>query len=189
MGSNTNAKERFIETAYKLFEVKGYNATGLNEILKESGAPKGSLYYHFPNGKEQLALESIKLAGEKITSNLKRMLDTFENPIDGIIFNFNEIADIIDENKKMHNMSISLIALETYDSSEVLRTACEKVFEAIENIYVNKLIDYGFDENKAKDIAISISAMIEGAIILSLTRKNGEVLRNIGKQIHLLINK
>lgn len=188
MGSNTNAKEKFIETAYKLFEVKGYNGTGLNEILKESGAPKGSLYYHFPNGKEQLALESIKLAGEKIKANLKRTLDKFDNPTDGIVFSLNEIAVIIDENKKMHDMSISLIALETYDNSEVLRTACEKVFEALENIYYEKLINYGINNDKAKELAVSISAMTEGAILLSLTRKNGEALRQVGKQIKILIN-
>lgn len=187
MGNNTNAKEKFIETAYKLFEVKGYNGTGLNEILKESGAPKGSLYYHFPNGKEQLALESIKLAGEKIKANLKKTLDKFDNPNDGIVFSLNEIAKIIDENKKMHDMSISLIALETYDNSEVLRTACEKVFEALENIYYEKLINYGFDNDKAKELAVSISAMTEGAILLSLTKKNGEVLRQVGKQIKILI--
>ncbi|OOM75610.1 putative HTH-type transcriptional regulator YxaF [Clostridium puniceum] len=188
MGNNTNAKEKFIETAYKLFEVKGYNGTGLNEILKESGAPKGSLYYHFPNGKEELALESIKLAGEKIIANLKRTLDKFNNPIDGIVSNINNIAEIIDKNKKMHDMSISLIALETYDCSEILRMACEKVFEEIEDLHFEKLIEYGFNKNKAKELAVSISAMTEGAILLSLTRQNGEALRQAGKQVKVLIN-
>jgi TetR/AcrR family transcriptional repressor of lmrAB and yxaGH operons len=59
MSEKINTKEKFIETASRLFEIKGYNATGLNEILSESGAPKGSLYYHFPKGKEQLALEAV----------------------------------------------------------------------------------------------------------------------------------
>lgn len=189
MRNNTNAKEKFIETAYKLFEVKGYNATGLNEILKESGAPKGSLYYHFPNGKEELALESIKLTGEKITTNLKKNLEVFENPIDGIMLNINNLAEIIDNNKKMHDMSISLVALETYNSSEVLRNACEKVFETIEKIYIKKLIEHGFSENKAEDIAALISVMTEGAITLSLTRRNGETLRKLAKQIPTLISE
>lgn len=189
MGNNSNAKEKFIETAYKLFEVKGYTATGLNEILKESGAPKGSLYYHFPNGKEELALESIKLAGERIINNLKRVLGMFDNPIDGIISNFNELAEIIDNNKKMHDMSISLIALETYSSSDVLRAACERVFKSMENLYFEKLINYGLDETKAKEIASTISAMVEGGIVLSLTRKNGEALRILGKQVKKLISE
>ena len=66
MTSKINTKENLIETAAKLFETKGYYATGLNEILAESGAPKGSLYYHFPKGKEQLALAAIYSEGEKV---------------------------------------------------------------------------------------------------------------------------
>ncbi|GAA3331467.1 hypothetical protein GCM10020331_088170 [Ectobacillus funiculus] len=41
------------------FQLQGYHATGLNQILTESETPKGSLYYHFPNGKEQLAIEAV----------------------------------------------------------------------------------------------------------------------------------
>jgi TetR/AcrR family transcriptional repressor of lmrAB and yxaGH operons len=96
MSSKSNTKEKFIETASRLFEVKGYNATGLNEILAESGAPKGSLYYHFPKGKEQLALESINSAGEKIKLNLQRNLDSSENPVEAIIFNIERLGTIID---------------------------------------------------------------------------------------------
>ena len=47
-------RDQFIETTCNLLEAQGYHATGLNQIVKESGAPKGSLYYHFPEGKEEL---------------------------------------------------------------------------------------------------------------------------------------
>lgn len=101
MSSNKgNTKEKFIETASRLFEVKGYNATGLNEILAESGAPKGSLYYHFPQGKEQLALEAINSAGEKIKANLLKNLESIENPAEAIVSNIEHLAIIIDNEQK-----------------------------------------------------------------------------------------
>ncbi|CUQ17975.1 lincomycin resistance protein LmrB [Clostridium baratii] len=53
------------------------------------------MYYHFPKGKEELALESVKLAGEMIIKNLINQLDMFESPIDGIVDNFNDMAQII----------------------------------------------------------------------------------------------
>lgn len=53
------------------------------------------MYYHFPKGKEELALESVKLAGEMIIKNLINQLDMFESPIDGIVANFNDMAQII----------------------------------------------------------------------------------------------
>lgn len=47
----SSTKEQFIETTCDLLESHGYYATGLNQIVAESGALKGSLYYHFPEGK------------------------------------------------------------------------------------------------------------------------------------------
>lgn len=49
-GSQT--KEKLIATAAKLFLERGYNATGINEILETAGVPKGSFYFHFHSKKE-----------------------------------------------------------------------------------------------------------------------------------------
>lgn len=55
----TDARVKAIQTAERLFCVQGYAATGLNQIIQESGAPKGSFYFHFPGGKRELAFEVI----------------------------------------------------------------------------------------------------------------------------------
>src|ERR1700759_5150351 len=59
MPRRSDARERAVAAAERLFRIQGYTATGLSEILKESGAPKGSFYFHFPRGKAQLAEEAI----------------------------------------------------------------------------------------------------------------------------------
>lgn len=59
MPRKTDARAHAIATAQRLFRFQGYTATGLTQILKESGAPKGSFYFHFPRGKAQLAEEAI----------------------------------------------------------------------------------------------------------------------------------
>lgn len=59
MPPKTEARASAIATAARLFRIQGYTATGLIQILKESGAPKGSFYFHFPRGKAQLAEEAI----------------------------------------------------------------------------------------------------------------------------------
>jgi AcrR family transcriptional regulator len=59
MTHNTDARARAIAAAIRLFRRQGYTATGLTQVLEESGAPKGSFYFHFPRGKVQLAEEAI----------------------------------------------------------------------------------------------------------------------------------
>lgn len=55
-------RERLLRAAAGLFRNKGYSGTGLAELLAAAGAPKGSLYHHFPNGKSDLALAAADWA-------------------------------------------------------------------------------------------------------------------------------
>lgn len=59
MPRSTDAREKVLETAERLFRTQGFAATGLTQILEESGAPKGSYYHHFPGGKAQMAEEAL----------------------------------------------------------------------------------------------------------------------------------
>ncbi|SEW16134.1 TetR/AcrR family transcriptional regulator [[Clostridium] fimetarium] len=187
MNNKINTKENLIETAAKLFETKGYYATGLNEILAESGAPKGSLYYHFPKGKEQLALAAIYSEGEKIKSKVLVSLQNIENPVEAIVSIIEIIATAIDSDQKTKDMTISLIALETYLTSDVLRNACLEIYTSLENIYAEKLIKSGIDKDNAYKLGCVISEMIEGGITYSLVKKNGNPLRLIAEQIPRLL--
>lgn len=59
MARTSDARNRALATAETLFRRQGFAATGLAQIIAESGAPKGSFYFHFPGGKDQLAAEII----------------------------------------------------------------------------------------------------------------------------------
>jgi TetR/AcrR family transcriptional regulator, lmrAB and yxaGH operons repressor len=67
----TNSRQDAIETAERLFRAQGYAATGLAQILEESGSPKGSFYFNFPGGKHELALAALKLYGERLDGRIR----------------------------------------------------------------------------------------------------------------------
>lgn len=188
MNSKTNSKEKILKAASKLFQVKGYNATGLNEILKESGAPKGSLYYYFPNGKEELALAAIKLSSESINNRLKITLDEHKDPIEAIQCLIKNIIQDLEKGNKLLDMSISLIALETYLLSEQLRKTCCEAFACLQKIYTEKLIKSGISRNTAKELGKFIQISVEGAITVSVTENDSSALLTISKQIGILLN-
>src|SRR5687768_17037204 len=56
-------KRKLVEATASLLRRQGYHATGLSAIVDESGAPRGSLYFYFPNGKDELAVAAIDASG------------------------------------------------------------------------------------------------------------------------------
>ena len=188
MNNKTNSREKILTTASKLFQLKGYNATGLNEILKESASPKGSLYYYFPNGKEELAVEAIKLASEAIEKGIRTALEKYSNPVKAIQYNIKTIIKELNNEGKLQDISISLLSLETYLLSEQLREACKKATIVMENVYVEKLIKSGFNKEKAEELGIVITLMIEGAITVSVTKRDVSALLMVSKQIEILLS-
>ncbi|MCR3757586.1 TetR/AcrR family transcriptional regulator [Clostridium felsineum] len=188
MKQKNDSREKILIAAAELFQTKGFNATGLNEILKESGSPKGSLYYYFPKGKEELALEAIKLSTHNIKGNLKKDMLEYKNPIKAVQSVVNHIIEDLKRDGKPKDISLSLLSLETYSSSEVLKEACRTSFIELQQIYSNKLTQNGISEEDAAFLSMTILTLLEGSITVSLTQKNQEALFNLNKQIDLLLS-
>ncbi len=184
-----DTKQTILQSATRLFQRQGYNGTGLNQIIEESGAPKGSIYYHFPNGKEEIALEAISVMRRSVLEGAERDLSGKKSAIEAYQFYINNIATIFDSKDCVEGLSIGLIASETALTHENLRHACEAVFKDWQSLYADILEQYGFEREEAEGLGITIAAMIEGACILSITYQNGEPLRSIVKQLPLLLAK
>ena len=84
--------ERLIAAASTLFRDKGYAATGLSEILAAAGVPKGSLYHHFPGGKEDLALACADVGGKIVL----RMADRAMGEADDLGSAFDAFSDALE---------------------------------------------------------------------------------------------
>lgn len=184
----TNTKDIFIDTASSLFANQGYHATGISEILKKSNAPKGSLYYYFPQGKEQLAQEALQKTAEKISTEILDVLAKASTPLEGLQQHLIYIAQKIEKDLFQPNVSISLIALETFSSNEIIRLECERTFQQIQNIYKNSLLKMNLQEKYADFLAMTMVMLTEGAITLSLTKKNTQPLHQLANNLPLLIN-
>src|SRR3954451_20138647 len=65
--SDTSPRKKMIESAALLMRERGVEATSFSDVLEHSGAPRGSIYHHFPGGKAQLIEEATRFAGEFIS--------------------------------------------------------------------------------------------------------------------------
>ena len=182
-------KESLLTTAAKLFQQKGYSATGLNEIVTESGTPKGSLYHYFPQGKLQLAIEAVNFAGIGINDNVAHLLSlesdpvsAFQKVIEDIIMRFQDGSDFM-------GVSLSMISLEAPSEAESLRAVCETVFNSREELYASKLAASGYSAVEAKRLGSLMQILIEGAIVATRTRNDPSALREVSQSVSELLGK
>jgi TetR/AcrR family transcriptional regulator, lmrAB and yxaGH operons repressor len=187
MEYNMNTREKILTTAAFLFQKNGYHATGLNEIIKESAAPKGSLYYYFPNGKEELLAATIKLMGNTIQHQIEEELAKKNDPILTITEFILDLARKFNETYQKNCFSISSLALETAKISESLRKTCIEVYDLWRGAYYRKLVSSGFSSEKATELSSILQLMIEGAVVISLIRNDTTMLVAVAEKIPLLL--
>jgi TetR/AcrR family transcriptional repressor of lmrAB and yxaGH operons len=187
LGEKSNPKEAIVTTAARLFFSQGYHATGLNQIVKESCAPKGSLYHYFPNGKEELAHVCIGKANEHIVHKFRDTFAAYDNTGDAIRHFIHETADEAEAAGFTGFLPFSFwAAVETSCISDKLRKASQEVFDAWQEIIAERLRLDGFEEKKAHEMALLILSMMEGALIISLTHQSKEPMLNAADYLSVL---
>lgn len=187
--SNNTTRNKLIETTGKLLQLHGYSGTGLNEIIKQSGAPKGSLYYHFPEGKEQLAYEAIERTKENVTNFIKESLARYDDPIEAIQNFIYDSAKRFEADSYFNGVPIANIVLEISKTNDRLRELCRKVFESWHEAFADKLKSGGYSDEESWDLAMTINAMIQGAFVICLTRQDSKPLLVMAEQIPVMLVK
>lgn len=184
-----STRDQIIETTCNLLELQGYHATGLNQIIKESGTPKGSLYYHFPGGKEELAVEAVNHVGrivlQRIRENLAQVTDSAES-VSGFIKN---IALNVELSGFRSGGPITTIAMETASTSSSLREECQRIYDGWQEAFVEKLVAGGIGNLRAKRMAALIIAAIEGGVILCRTSQSRAPLEQVSEEIYELVKQ
>lgn len=189
MSNKSNTKELLIETASRLFRMRGYDGVGLNDILKESSIPKGSLYHYFPNGKEGLAVEAIHHTKSIVLHFIEEVFERIDDPVKAVQDHIYQLANVMKDEKEPIGFPIGAIAAEKHSTNEPIRSACQSAFEEWREVYTAKFMKAGYSEKQARDFGIIILAVIEGGILLSLTMKSEESLRVIAEQLPMLLTK
>jgi TetR/AcrR family transcriptional repressor of lmrAB and yxaGH operons len=180
-------REQLIDTTSTLLEAQGYHATGLNQILTESGAPKGSLYYYFPQGKEELTAAAIEQTGKITAERIRAGLATFEDATEAIQSFVHTIAYHVEASSFSAGGPLTIVAMETVNSSERLNTACRAAYGLLLDAFQEKLVMNGQTEARATQLATFIVSAIEGATILSRVHHSGNPLRQVAEELGLFL--
>lgn len=182
-----STRSQLLNATCQLLEKQGYYATGLNQIIRESGSPKGSLYYYFPGGKEELTEEALLRVGQEITQRIQSSMRAEMDPAQAVRQFIHQIAHHLQESDYQAGGPITTVALEVAVTNERLRETCQRIYHDWETAFKEGLVGCGIAPTKASQQASMIISAIEGSIILSRTYRSIQPLENAAEWLAHII--
>jgi TetR/AcrR family transcriptional repressor of lmrAB and yxaGH operons len=176
-------KENLVRTAMRLFRRQGYASTGLQQIVAESGAPRGSLYHYFPSGKEALGEAAIVLAGGMIREMLADLASRYSEPKAFLSAYCKVMAGWMEESGFHSGCPVATTLLETAPQSPTITAAGARAIDGWIDVVAGVLSDAGMERREAKSRAQLIIAAMEGALILSRIRGSARPILDVAKLI------
>ncbi|MHA6630801.1 TetR/AcrR family transcriptional regulator [Pseudonocardia sichuanensis] len=186
MTTRGETRSRTLRTAAALFRAQGYHGTGLNQVLAAGGLPKGSLYFHFPGGKEQLAVESVRQAGADVTTGIEAALAGTPDPaaaLDRVVEMFGEH---LAASGFREGCPVATVALDAAADNEPIRTACAEVYADWEALVAARLAAAGAAE--PEELATVLVAAVEGGLLLARARRDLAPLHAVRARLRALLD-
>lgn len=184
-GEETRA--RLIAGTRTLIETQGYFGTGLNQVLAESGAPRGSLYFHFPAGKDQMVAAALVQSGQEVEELLKSLAG--EGLSAAVITRrlMDVFVDRLEESRFTKGCPVATVALEVAGSNEELRRVCAEVYESWRRILADRLVAEGRTPEAADAASARVLAQLQGALLLARVQQSHVPLEQASHAVQLLL--
>ncbi len=161
------SREAMLGSAIRLFRERGVGDTSIGDVLEASGAPRGSVYHHFPGGKKQLVSEAIESAGDFVSANFDRSEDSPAEMIDRFARCYMRELE-----RTEFREGCPLMAAAVAGAKEEAAMPAARAFSRIHASLSDSLAEAGVEDSRASSLATLAISAIEGAIVLSRTEKS-----------------
>jgi len=172
-----SSRDRMIVSTALLIRERGARATSLDVVLAHSGAPRGSIYHHFPGGREQLLREATDYAGAYVGRRLER---TGADPLAAIDGLYEEYCANLRASDFRAGCPVVAVAVEGPD----LRDEVVGAFERWRAALARGLAAAGIAAGRADELALLTIASFEGALILARAYRDLAPLATVHSEIH-----
>ncbi|MFT3716450.1 MAG: TetR/AcrR family transcriptional regulator [Gordonia sp. (in: high G+C Gram-positive bacteria)] len=170
-------RSRLVAAMLDLIQRRGYAGTGLSALTEAAGAPKGSLYFHFPDGKEEVGSEAVDSAAALFSAMISEIGSTADGPGEAIRTMGDSLCALLESGSFELGCPVSVVTLEMGSDSPRLRDRCNAAYTEWIGRMTDVLTDHGCDPQTAQSLATTVVSTTEGAMILARARRDVEPLR------------
>jgi AcrR family transcriptional regulator len=177
-----------VAAAAALLASHGAGATSFADIIAASGAPRGSIYHHFPQGRTQLILEAVEATGQWLQDHQRACQATTAA---GVLDCFVDIwRQVVLASSATSGCAVAGTALDSAADQEAgaqALTAARAVFEAWIYLLSTQLQDAGVAAPRARALATTVLAALEGSLILCRAQGSVEPLETVARELFRLL--
>jgi TetR/AcrR family transcriptional repressor of lmrAB and yxaGH operons len=187
MAKASDSREKTIVAAARLLRRRGYHGTALHDILDAAGSPRGSLYFHFPRGKEEIGEAALTRSAEGVRRAIAHAADTSDTAELFLTRVARGMAADLERSDFQEGCPIATTALETAAQSDALGAATRDGFRQWEAEIRRGLERFGVRAADADRLATIVLSQLEGALLLARTYRTLEPLRRAETAMALLV--
>ena len=162
----SDSRQRILASARALLRRQGYHGTGLAQIIEHSGAPRGSVYFLFPGGKEQVAVEAITAWTIQMSAWIHEMRAESHSAADWVERMTRFFAAELNDSDFAEGFPLTTVTLDSVPASAALTEVCRQAYGRFLADLVDGLIAFGTARPRAQGLATLMLASLEGAAVL-----------------------
>jgi AcrR family transcriptional regulator len=155
-------------------------------VLADSGAPRGSIYHHFPEGKEQLTEAAIRWTSESVLEHQRTCRAT--TPA-GVIDHFVDLwRQAVVTSNGAAGCPVAGVAVDTLPEAKELMALVGATFASWIELLADQLRGVGLKKDRARNVALSTLAAVEGALILCRAERGTQPLETVAAELKRLVH-
>ena len=178
-------RERMVASAALLIRERGAHPTAIADVLEHSGAPRGSAYHYFPGGRTQLLCEAVDYTADYVAAKMERAASGTDM-LDGMLRFYRKHLIESDFRAGCPVLAVAVEAGEPDAPSPVVDRAAA-AFERWNGLIAQRLVADGMPAKRAKDLAVFVTAALEGAIVLARAARDIAPLDVVHRQLRGLL--
>lgn len=159
-----DSRADMVRSASALFSRRGAGATSFSDVIAESGAPRGSIYHHFPEGKKQLESDAIRWTAERVLAHLRA--STALTPGEVLAYFVAMWRYVVVSSGAAAGCAVAGVAVDTPADDATVMRAVSETFRSWSDLLAEQLAAAGVPAARARTIALATLAGMEGALIL-----------------------
>jgi AcrR family transcriptional regulator len=168
-----------VESAAVLLAMRGLDGTAFSDVLARSGAPRGSIYHHFPEGKDQLVEAAMRLAGDRAIGVLEPLRGAPPRDVTAAFLDL--WRAVLDRSTLRAGCAVLAVTVAT-DSSDLLDRAAA-IFRAWRTALAELYVEGGVEPGVAARLAMTVIAATEGAVVVSRAERSMDPFELVAEEL------